>query len=93
MIETSSNCTRFAGLGDTLENEGKWPEAESVWRESLVFWRKRSGNEHKESMYTLRKLGLALEAERKWPEAESVHREALSLSGKKGDEDPEALAD
>ena len=44
-------------------------------------------------MFTLRKLGLALEAERKWPEAESVHRETLTISSKKGDEDPEALAD
>jgi serine/threonine protein kinase len=83
----------FRGLGDTLEHESKWPEAESVWRESLVLWRGRGGNEHKESMYTLRKLGLALETERKWSEAEAVHREAFAISRKKGDEDPEALAD
>jgi tetratricopeptide (TPR) repeat protein len=44
-------------------------------------------------MYTLRKLGLALEAERKWTDAEAVHREAWSLSRKKGNQDPEALAD
>jgi tetratricopeptide (TPR) repeat protein len=80
-------------LGETLEREGKWTEAESIWRESLVLWRKRGSNEERQSMYTLRKLALALEAERKWPEAESVHREALSISRKKGNEDPEALAD
>jgi len=80
-------------LAETLEREGKWGEAESAWRESLVQWRKRGGNEERQSMYTLRKLGLAFEAERKWPEAESVHREALSISQKKGDQDPEALAD
>jgi tetratricopeptide (TPR) repeat protein len=80
-------------LGETLEREGRWPEAEAIWRESLVVWRKLRGSEEQESMYTLRKLGLALEAERKWPEAETVHREALSISRKKGDEDPEALAD
>jgi hypothetical protein len=34
-----------------------------------------------------------LEAERKWPEAESVHRQALAISSKKGDDNPEALAD
>ena len=44
-------------------------------------------------MYTLRKLALTLEAEQNWPAAESVHREALALSRKKGDQDPEALAD
>jgi len=54
-----------------------------VWRESLSLWRKRGGIEERQSMYTLRKLGLALEAERKWPEAESVHREVLALSRKK----------
>jgi len=80
-------------LGETLEHVGKWQEAETIWRESLVLWRKREGNEERQSMYTLRKLALALEAETKWPEAESVHREALSLSQKKGDQDPEALAD
>jgi tetratricopeptide (TPR) repeat protein len=59
----------------------------------LPLWRKRAGNEHQESMYTLRKLALALEAQRNWAGAESVHREALALSRKKGDHDPEALAD
>jgi tetratricopeptide (TPR) repeat protein len=81
------------GLAETLEKEGKWPEAETIWRESLVLWRKHAGNEHPESMYTLRKLALALEAEHNWAGAESVHREALALSRKKGDQDPEALAD
>jgi tetratricopeptide (TPR) repeat protein len=81
------------GLGETLEREGKWPEAVTIWRKSLPLWRKRGGIEEKESMYTLRKLGLALEAEHNWPEAETVHREALSISSKKGDDDPEALVD
>src|SRR5260370_883381 len=80
-------------MGESLEDEGKWFEAERVWRDSLPMWCKRGGIEERQSMYTLRKLGLALEAERKWPDAESVHREALSISRKKGDEDPEALAD
>jgi tetratricopeptide (TPR) repeat protein len=91
--ETPQRLFTLRGLGDTLEQESKWSEAEAVWRESLVLWRKRRGNEDRDSMYTQRKLALALEAERKWPEAESVHREALSISRKKGDEDPEALAD
>ncbi len=52
------------------------------------------GNEEKESMYTLRKLGSALEAEGKWAEAESVHREALAISRKQGgNEGSEALMD
>src|SRR5262249_40400437 len=81
------------GLGESLESQGKWSDAESVWRESLALWRGREGIEGQQSMYTLRSLGLALEQERKWPEAESVHREALAISRKKGDEDPEALVD
>ncbi|HTL54058.1 MAG TPA: serine/threonine-protein kinase [Candidatus Limnocylindrales bacterium] len=80
-------------LGESLEKQGQWQEAEMIWRESLVLWRKLRGNDEGESMYTLRKLALAFEAERQWSEAESAHREALSLSRKKGDEDPEALAD
>jgi eukaryotic-like serine/threonine-protein kinase len=44
-------------------------------------------------MHTLRELGLVLGAQHKWPQAESVLREALSISRKKGDQDPEALAD
>jgi len=80
-------------LGDALEHQNKWAQAETAWRDSLVLWRKLRGSEEQQSMYTLRKLGLALEAERKWPEAESVYREAWSLSRKKGNGDPEALAD
>jgi serine/threonine protein kinase len=91
--ETPQRLFTLRGLVDTLEHESKWPEAESVWRESLVLWRKLRGNEDRDSMFTLRRLALALEAERKWSEAESVHREALSISRKKGDEAPEALAD
>jgi len=91
--ENPQRLYMLRGLAETLEKEGKWPEAETIWRESLVLWRKRAGNEEKEPMYTLRKLALALEAERNWSGAESVHREALAISQKKGDEDPEALAD
>src|SRR5260370_17421668 len=91
--ENPQRLYTLRGLAETLEKEGKRPEAETIWRESLVLWRKRVGNEHQESMYTLRKLALALEAERNWAGAESVHREALALSRKKGDQDPEALAD
>ena len=81
-------------LGFVLEDEGKWQEAETVWRESLDEWRKREGIEGQQSMYTLRKLGLALEAERKWEEAEAIWREALAISRKQGgNEGPEALKD
>src|SRR5207247_2705487 len=58
-----------------------------------VLWRKRGRIEERQSMFTLRKLGLALEAARNWPEAESVYREALTISRQKGDEDPEVLVD
>jgi serine/threonine protein kinase len=91
--ENDERLYTLRDLGDTFENEKKWPEAATVWRESLAPWRKRNGIDGQESMYTLRKLGLALMAERKWPQAESVWHEALSISSKKGDDDPEALAD
>src|SRR5262249_49744208 len=81
------------GLGENLESQGKWSEAQEVWRESLVLWRKRGGIEEQQSMFTLRKLGLALEAARNWPEAESVYRDAWTISHKKGDEDSEAVVD
>ena len=80
-------------LCNTLEREGKWQDAETLWREALPLWRKRKGVEDGESMYTLRRLGLALEGEHDWMGAEAVYREAWSISRKKGEDDPEALAD
>src|SRR5262249_50516404 len=56
-------------------------------------WRERGGVEERQSMYTLRKLGLAFEAGRNLPQAESAYREALAVSRKNGPDDFEAMSD
>jgi len=76
-----------------FEREGKLADAESFYRQEFEAWRKLAGNEDQQTFYSRRKLGLTLEAENKWPEAETVFRESMSLARKKGNEDPEALAD
>jgi tetratricopeptide (TPR) repeat protein len=74
----------FGSLAKVLHEEGKRPEAESMWRELLSLWRKRGPDDEPDSLYALRGLGETLENEGKWSEAESVWRESLSLWRKRG---------
>ena len=79
-------------LGTTLEGEGKWQDAENVWREGLAAWRERSGNEDANTLYALRDLGITLDGEGKWVEAEAAQREELAAWRKRGgNDDPQAL--
>jgi tetratricopeptide (TPR) repeat protein len=79
-------------LGLVLENENRWPEAESVWRESLDGWRKRAGDGDMKTEYAMYNLTLSLEAQNKWPEAETLRRSELtSLRKRVGNDDPQTL--
>ena len=79
-------------LAGVLEDQGKWPEAETLHREELAFWRKREGNSSSDTAYTLHELGVAISANGKWPQAVTVYHEELALWRKLvGNDDPNTL--
>jgi tetratricopeptide (TPR) repeat protein len=75
-----------------ISANGKWPQAETVYREELALWRKLVGNDDPNTLYALRNLGETLECEGNWGEAESMHREELASWRKRaGNYDPQTL--
>jgi eukaryotic-like serine/threonine-protein kinase len=62
----------------TLEAEGKWSEAEIVYRETLASWRKRAGNDDPQTLSELEGLTRALMAQKKFGDAEQLLDEALT---------------
>jgi tetratricopeptide (TPR) repeat protein len=65
-------------LGSTLDEEGKWAEAEVVHRKALASWRKLGGNEDPRALTDLEKLVRDLLAQQKNKEAEQVLDEVLT---------------
>ena len=69
-------------LASVLERQGKFAEAETVWREELLVQRKLSGEEHVAIANSLEDLGVALLAQNKLSEAAEVNRQALEMGGR-----------
>jgi tetratricopeptide (TPR) repeat protein len=74
----------MGSLARALQEEGKRPEAESMWREALAVWHKRGEDDKPDRLYALRGLGETLESQAKWSEAEELWRESLPLWRKRG---------
>ena len=67
-------------LGVILDEQGRHPEAEKVYREALLIQRKVLGQEHPDIVTTLTNLGQTLSHAKRDAEAVAVLREALSMS-------------
>jgi tetratricopeptide (TPR) repeat protein len=65
-------------LGWTLEGEGNWSEAESVYREALASRRKRAGTDDPQTLSEFENLTRVLMHEKKFGETEQFLEEALT---------------
>jgi hypothetical protein len=83
----------LAELANARLREGKFAEAETLYREDLAARRKLLGNEHADVATSLNSLGYALREQRKWAEAESVTREALAMRRKLFGNEQQAVAE
>jgi len=65
-------------LGWALQGVGKWPEAESVYREALASRRKRAGNDDPQTLSEYDSLTRVLMRQKKFGETEQLLTEALT---------------
>jgi len=80
----------YNNLAVTLTGEGRFPEAEALYRRSLAIFRTAYGDSDYRVAETLGNLGGSLEGEKKFEEAVAAHQQALEirqrLYGSKGPE-------
>ena len=66
-------------LAQTLNNQGKYTEAEKMHRETLALREKVLGKEHPDTLASMSAMALAVSYQGKYAEAEKMHRETLAL--------------
>jgi tetratricopeptide (TPR) repeat protein len=77
------------GLAIILRTEGKYAEAEKIFREVLDKQGRLLGREHPETAETMTQLARDLQSQGRYPEAEKLDREALGIQQRIGG--PESL--
>jgi len=72
----------YCVLGYVLVRQGRFPEAEEMFRAVLALQRKSLGNEHPDTAITVSSLATVLREEGKLSEAERLYRECLAVREK-----------
>jgi tetratricopeptide (TPR) repeat protein len=79
-------------VGVALANQGKYKEAETMYRQTLALCEKVLGKEHPTTLATMNNFALVLDKQGKYEEAETMHRQTLALREKVlGKEHPDTL--
>ena len=66
-------------LGLLLKAQGKYDEAEPLFREALQARRETLGDRHPDTLISINNLGMLLKEQGKYDEAEPLFREALKV--------------
>ena len=66
-------------LATVLQGQGKWQEAEEMYRDVLEVRCQVLGKSHAETLSTKHNLATVLQGQGKWQEAEKMHREVLEV--------------
>ena len=72
-------ATNLDNLAIILQSQGKYVEAESLFRETLAMRQDILGNQHPDVATNMNSLGSILELQGNYPEAEKMYREALAM--------------
>jgi non-specific serine/threonine protein kinase/serine/threonine-protein kinase len=72
----------MGNLADVLTGEGRYPEAEQMFRQTIDAKQRALGPEHPSTLNPLDGLGNVLKKEKRYPEAEKVYRQALDGRGR-----------
>jgi Flp pilus assembly protein TadD len=79
-------------LALALYAQGKYSEAETMYRETLAVLQRVLGSEHPDTLSTANNLAIALKSQGKYGEAETMYRETLAVQQRVlGREHPETL--
>ncbi|XRB00898.1 kinesin light chain 3 [Pycnococcus provasolii] len=83
----------LADVANLLENQGKYADAELLYRESLDGFRRELGDTHPNTLASIDNLANSLNQQGKYAEAEPLYRKALDGKRRKlGDAHPSTLA-
>src|ERR1035438_8552798 len=66
-------------LATALDDEGRYAEAEKLYRETLDIQRRVLGTEHPDTLRSMNNLAIVLNHQRRFTEAEKLHRETLDI--------------
>ena len=69
-------------LAELYRAQGRYGEAEPLYRRSLAIWEKALGPEHPDVATSLNNLALLYDAQGRYPEAEPLYRRALAIREK-----------
>ena len=79
-------------LGMLFQYQGKYAEAEPLYREDLEVSRRTLGDEHPSTLISINNLGVLFQDQGKYSEAEALYREAVEVRRRTlGDEHPKTL--
>jgi tetratricopeptide (TPR) repeat protein len=87
-----STLNSMYSLASMLDDQGKYNEAEAMYRQTMELRETISGKEHKSTLNCMNNLAVVLERQGKYEEAEMMHQEELELSKRiLGKEHPSTL--
>ncbi|RSL80949.1 hypothetical protein CEP52_017301, partial [Fusarium oligoseptatum] len=90
--DNPNTLASVSNLGSVLSRQGKYDEAEAIYRRALKGYEKALGLEHPSTLTSVNNLGSVLESQGKYDKAEAMHRQALKERKKAlGPEHPDTL--
>ncbi|KAI1317055.1 kinesin light chain 3 [Xylariaceae sp. FL0255] len=90
--EHPSTLASINNLANVLSSQGKYEEAEKMYRQILGMMEEVLGREHPSTLTSMSNLALVLYSQGKYEEAEKMHRQALGLKEEVlGREHPDTL--
>jgi hypothetical protein len=74
--------TSRCNLANSLHYQGKYDEAETIYRQTLALMEKVLGKEHPDTLLSMRNLTVLLKIQGKYKEKKTTHRWRLALRKK-----------
>ncbi len=79
LFQANTPCREYDRLGNLLRNQGKFAEAETMYRQELAMRRIMFGDDHPEVAFSLYDIAHALQGQGKFRESEAPARECLKI--------------
>lgn len=74
-----SSSPSLNNLAELYRNQGKYADAEPLYRQSLAIWEKVLGPDHPDVATSLNNLALLYRAQGKYVEAEPLYKRSLAI--------------
>ena len=75
-----SDSDRFWGFVERKRSQGRYSEAEPLYKRSLLISEQQLGADHPDTAQSLNNLALLYESQGRYPEAEPLYKRALTIA-------------